>query len=97
MPKKLRITAVPSGPAPLAIRQEWVGIDIPIDDRAIDRFQALRGKCSRGPTSGYHLVTLVDAVLALREAGRPIAASYWMGVPEDVLRFRRSVAKVVEA
>ncbi|QQR78051.1 MAG: hypothetical protein IPJ68_03080 [Candidatus Moraniibacteriota bacterium] len=96
MPKKLRITAVPPGPAPLAIRKQWVGIDIPIDEAAVEHELRTDPAWAYSKVDGYYVMAL-DAIQALTEAERFAAAFFWDGMPVTMYRFNKNCGEIIEA
>jgi hypothetical protein len=77
---RVRIVAIPSGEAPLEIRKQWVGLELPLMPGRSDAYQlACRGLLSGQelpePMIGY-LVSANDAVHIL-ESKSPDAALWW--------------------
>src|SRR5437016_4410656 len=84
----IKIRTRPTGSAPPEIREQWIGVEIKVFEggnfgfiRAIDG-----GPADEKNIVGYD-VTLVDAVAALRKAGRNIAANWW-GSQKRILHLR---------
>jgi hypothetical protein len=80
-PKALiRIIAIPPGEAPLEIREQWVGLILPlVEDEAcaweMETFGILTGKIESETTIGY-AVGLHEAMAALGEKS-PEAVAWW--------------------
>lgn len=87
---KVKIVAVPAGEAPLVLREQWVGVEIPIDPilSVGSAFASTMGVRSRGvisieeverdsPNDGGIATRFVDCMVALRAAGRAAAAEQW--------------------
>lgn len=74
--KKIKIIGTPSGAAPLEIREQWVEVELPLSPQDNPRFSEFlpEGSDHRG---GY-VVEVDDAVRALRDAGKPEAALFWL-------------------
>jgi hypothetical protein len=77
MTKKVRIIATPAGFAPRHIREQWVGVEIPlIDQEEADALQDSLSWNSDGQYGGS-IVRTCDAITALRDAGKEDAARFW--------------------
>ncbi len=97
MTKKLRITVTPPGVAPLFIREQWIGIEIPINEAAVEHELETdpAWKDFSVDAPGYHVMAL-DAIQALTDAGRFKAAYFWDGMPGTMYRFNRSCGEIIE-
>jgi hypothetical protein len=97
----------PDGEAPLAIREQWVGVWFPIEPRNMDGPQPeiAEGIFSHSrtemPDAVY--VYLPNAIAALRSAGRLTAAEWWttwweeQGHSSEGLLFERECGRVFSA
>ena len=93
---KIKIIATPPGFAPVEIREQWVGVEIPLVNQE---------EISRNPPSSLgigndnpdgHLVLTDAAIDALRRVGKGKAADFWEGIPLGTyLQFRRDVCEVI--
>ena len=86
---RVRIIGVPDGEAPLALREKWVGVVMPVDElmsKASESHYA--GFVSHGtkslkqigegaPNYGGLAILFEDAMMSLREAGKSLAAEEW--------------------
>lgn len=93
----IRIIAVPPGFAPLAIREQWVGVSISLATDDDLRQHPLTGQSIGNQNRGGHLVLRSKAIEALLVAGKREAAAYWQALPRDALylRFRQEVCALV--
>lgn len=89
--KKIRIVAVPPGFAPKEIRQQWVGVEIPLSGE--DPTGGIW--VGTGNENGY-VVSADDAISALRNAGKDDAADFWEGLRGTALRFNKQVCEPIE-
>ena len=92
---KIRIISTPPGSvAPEEIRKQWVGIEIPILPE-----EELRGSLWTGEqNAGGYVVSIGDAIDALRTAGREQAADFWEEIQAHIgnkLRFKKECCEVV--
>lgn len=95
--KKIRIIAVPPGFAPLAIREQWLGVEIPLaTEEEVGGF----GTTYRVGSSGEGYRTTTDAAInALKDAGKESAYEYWKGVRNAtgvMLVFRKDCCMLLE-
>jgi hypothetical protein len=95
---QIKIIAVPPGQAPLEVRQQWVGITLPVAENLPSKtfeMGVFGGKPEN--SEGY----LVETMLAFRELKKksPEAADWWSShlSPQLMpwLSFQRSVCEVV--
>lgn len=95
--RSIRIIAVPPGFAPRAIREQWVGVSIPLATKDDLRRYPLSGQSLGNENKGGHLVLRSRAIEALRTAERGEAAAYWRTLPADAayLRFKQEVCELV--
>lgn len=83
----IKITSTPAGQAPLEVRQQWVGLKLPLKEARIDtrrQVGVLEGAPSSANLDGYP----VDAARAVEilETKSPEAASWWRtNVPIDMM------------
>jgi hypothetical protein len=94
--KKIRIIVTPSGDAPKYIRDEWVDIEIPIKVTAIRKECNLPDSWNGGEHQGHYLVMALDAIEALRSAGKLDEAHYWMSTPDEVYYFEAVVCELID-
>ncbi len=83
----IRITAVPPGEAPEAVRRAWVGLELPfVGNRVGPQTQAVVGVVSHRP-AGTREGFAVDGAraIALLAARDPQAAAWWRGRAPHVL------------
>lgn len=100
--RKIRITQIPDGDAPLEIREAWVGIILEAPDdiprHPVDNPRGIiYGK--HIPMETYYQVWITDAITALSEAGKIKEAKWWIEqvLPElDVLDFPTRCCEVVK-
>jgi len=71
--KKIRIAATPPSFAPDHIREQWVGLEMPIKD-GMDDDSGLRTGVEN---AGGYKVHPGDAIIALREAKKIVAYDFW--------------------
>lgn len=93
----IRITDVPPGSlAPLAIRLQWVGVEIPLATEDELRQNPIAGKLG-SQNDGGHIVLRSKAIEALRDAGREEAADYWESFPPIgmYLQFKQDVCAFI--
>lgn len=98
----IRITSVPPGEAPLAIRQAWVGLELPLLRKRPGRYLTsgvLSGRRSLGERliyllvfryrihSGYIVPTL--SAIEVLERSNPSAARWWRDNAPHAVRARR--------
>lgn len=74
---KIRITRTPSGQAPLEIREQWVGVELPSIGRSQSQSCGVLGGEGHAENQGGYEVPLVDALQALHDAGRAEAVTWW--------------------
>lgn len=80
MTKKIRITKTPAGFAPQEIRDQWVGVEIPLmNQEDADKLQN-SGQWNASEQHGGPIVHIEDAINALKQAGKTEAASFWNDV-----------------
>lgn len=91
------ITAVPPGFAPEHIREQWVGVTIPMPSaQELEEHPVSEMRIGSENLEG-HLVFREKAIEALMEAGKEEAALFWdellLG---KYLQFRKDVCEVVD-
>ncbi len=95
--KKIRIIHRPTSPkARSSISEEWVGIEIPIDEPSIRKEIAQTRDLTEKLPDGYD-VLIRDAIDALTRAGRKDARAYWLPDRNTVLRFNKAACKIIES
>ena len=88
----IRIIETPPGQAPESIREQWIGLELPIQEEKDDG----RGLRDGTANSGGYKVLASDAISALREAGKEEAANYWEGLlGATILVFRTDCCEEV--
>lgn len=91
----IKIVAVPPGLAPQKIREEWVGIQIPLAATDMLRRAHVAVKIDNQNEGGY-IVLRIMAVEALRLADKNEAANYWDALPfVRFLQFKQEVCELV--
>jgi len=96
---KIKIRSMPDGFAPANIRDQWVGVEIPLMTfNTIEEEKKVRAQFPPGPNTGGWLVRREDAVAALQAAGREQAAAFWDNFYPlgPVLMFHTSVADIID-
>jgi hypothetical protein len=89
-----RIVAVPEGAAPLSVRQEWVGLILPIDDITEGPAYDVLTKHAIDAQPGYN----VQWEIAMAALGRksPEAERWWrVNVGYAYLRFEKQFCELV--
>ncbi len=79
MASYVKIIAVPPGQAPLAIRQEWVGMTLPVaENLPPDTIEigVFGGELNPNDRNGYPVETAL-AIQELEKQGRPETAKWW--------------------
>lgn len=95
----IRIVQTPPGFAPEKIREEWVGIKIPlVPERDLRQDPPVpHPAASTNDNADGHVVLRTEAILALLNAGKEEAANFWNALPLGVyLIFKKDVCEVVE-
>ncbi len=98
MTKKVRIIATPAGFAPQHIREQWVGVEIPLIDQ--EEADVLHDSLNWNSDEQYGgpIVRTSDAITALRDAGKEEAAQFWEMVQSQLgteLRFGTEYCELV--
>ncbi|MBP9836977.1 MAG: hypothetical protein KBC78_04060 [Candidatus Pacebacteria bacterium] len=92
---KIRIISTPPGSvAPEEIRKQWVGVEIPVAEGGEPEGALWVGQQNVG---GY-VVSITDAIDALRTAGKERAAQFWEEIQAsigDKLRFKKECCEIV--
>ena len=89
----IRIVSLPPGFADISIRNQWIGVTIPLVPEEEIRKVAAAHR-SEVPT-GY-TVRGTDAVRALRSMGRPTAADFWSSpAPPGYLTFAQDCCELI--
>lgn len=75
---KVKITSVPPGGAPLHIKQQWVGLELPLEEISEPGImRSVTGSKPNPKSYGGFPVKTEDAIQALRDQGREEAAEWW--------------------
>ncbi|KND49544.1 MAG: hypothetical protein AB203_00485 [Parcubacteria bacterium C7867-008] len=93
----IRIVSTPPGSiAPVGVRKEWVGVEIPLATKEDFLRVPMRGTpCEQH--KDVHIVLRSKAIDALRTAGREGVAVYWdREMFGDYLQFTKKCCEVVE-
>lgn len=86
----IRIIAVPSGSEPLHIREQWVGMTLPVATKK--EYEPWAQDCD----VDEYLVSRTEATNALDEAGKEEAASFWIDEPGKMfLAFKKACCELV--
>jgi hypothetical protein len=93
---QFKILNLPEGEAPLKIREEWIGVTVPVAEVL-------------GPRVGFGVLTytevrmknaiaisLQDAMQALCDAGKPEAADWWVRKAQGQLLFEESWGELID-
>ncbi|PTX90952.1 hypothetical protein [Opitutus sp. ER46] len=77
---RIRIVATPPGEAPLEVREQWVGLELPLMGGEVSAVQietcgVVTGEIDREETIGY-VIDIEDAMLALASKS-PSAVAWW--------------------
>ena len=98
MGERIRIIGVPPGQAPLEVRKQWVGLELPVDGTPPEPSHQMGARFGQPENLGGYRIRTEDAMLALVEKA-PDAASWWNShLPLAVtshLVFRRDVCEVI--
>lgn len=89
---RIRIINVPSGCAPEWIRQQWVGIEMPVFDGELPLDE---GSWSGNENINGYIVAIKEAVEGLRGADCDSAADFWESFPTPFLRFNEKDCEVI--
>ena len=76
---KVKITSMPPGGAPVAIREQWIGVEMPLEQGPSEPgiLRSVTGGKPNPKSYGGFPVKTEDAIQALREQGREEAAEWW--------------------
>lgn len=80
---RVRIIQVPAGFASEEIRQQWVGVEMPVFEGELPR----DGMWSGAENVNGYVVAMSAAVKALQDAGKDDAANFWKHFSTPLLRF----------
>jgi hypothetical protein len=91
---KIKIIDTPPGFAPEEIREQWLGIEIPLAENPIpaDKVVARIG----GQNAGGYQVKGTDAVEALKDAEKFEAAEFWKPYASGNFTFKQEVCELIE-
>jgi len=90
---KIKIIAIPPGFAPQEIREQWVGIEIPLSKNPIPHGEeSFRSGSENG--DGYQVLA-TEAIVALRNAGKNDAANFWKNLAGGTLVFKKDLCELV--
>ena len=104
------VRCVPEGSAPVAIKEQWIGIELPVRAVNITRFALGALAKGSGPSHSYIdalsgepkyndwpiSVYGLEAVDKLAEAGRDEAASFWLPYAAGLFTFRHYEGDLLE-
>jgi len=92
----IRIVKVPPGFAPPSIREQWIGVEIPLPtEDEIRENPSSRFGLGSANEDGYRVFRF-KAVEALRQAGKQRAATYWSETLFGIyLVFKKDVCELV--
>ena len=97
---KIKIIATPPGEAPEWVRNEWVGLELPVvevDMKGVIQFGA--AECGPPQNIGGYQVETKKAIEILKEKN-PKAAQWWLENPllkfMDVLVFKKEVCEEIK-
>ncbi len=91
---KIKIIAVPPGFAPEEIRKQWLDIEIPLAQNPIPEGKEV-ARIGNDNTGGYQ-VKGVDAVQALKDAGKDEAANFWKTFSSGNFTFKKEVCEIID-
>ena len=92
--RKIRIIKTPPGFAPEDIRKQWIGIEIPIIGEE-DSTQPLGVRSGIENIGGYQ-VSPLEAIKALKEAGKTEAVAFWQRFSSAMnFTFKKEVCEVI--
>lgn len=93
---KIKIIATPPGFAPEEIRDQWVGVEIPLPTEEQIAEDPPSGVGIGNQNQGGFLVLTSDAIKSLQNAGKNTAVSFWesAGIGR-YLRFRKEICKEI--
>jgi hypothetical protein len=80
---KFKILNLPKGEAPLEIREQWVGVTVPVAEVLGDRVGFGVFTYAEVKMENAIAVSLPEAVQALRSADKPDAADWWEKMPQN--------------
>jgi hypothetical protein len=89
----IRIVKVPPGFAPLHIREQWIGVQMPFKNEMDDGGGAVRIGIEN---AGGYQVLATSAIQALKDAGKDEAVDFWSPVLTGTLVFRADCCEVVD-
>lgn len=91
---KIKITQIPPGFAPENIRKQWVGIEIPLAEQPIP--EGKEGARIGNENIGGYQVAGIEAVRALRKAGKDEAADFWEDYSGGMFTFKKDVCEFID-
>lgn len=95
MHKLIRVIATPPGAiAPEKIREQWIGITLPV----VTTENEIRSGWNGNDNADGYIVNTTEAIQALRRAEKTEAANYWEEIQHqtgDQLRFGRAYCAVI--
>ena len=90
---KIKILDVPPGTAPHRMREQWVGIEIPLTDDPVSEKEI--AELIREPNKNGYQTKRADTLCALREAGRFEAAFFWEHISGNFIFAKKVCALVI--
>ena len=91
---KIKIITTPTGVAPQRIREQWIGIEIPLSENPIPK---RNGVFNTGNSNGDgYRVNGTDAVKALIAVDKHEAADYWIPYQSGKFFFKKDVCELIE-
>lgn len=96
MSSSIRIIVVPPGFAPEAIREQWLGLELPLaTEETLRTCPPSNFRTGTENGDGY-IVASRDGIAALSAAGKAEAAAFWGDYPGSFyLIFKKEVCEVV--
>lgn len=93
---KIRITKAPPGFAAPEIREQWVGVDIPLPSEEEIAEDPPTDISIGTANAGGYLVLKDKAIEALRLSGKNDAADFWASLPIGrYLRFKKECCELI--
>jgi len=95
--KKIKFIATPPGFAPEHIREQWLGVELPIlgTEDPVEGLKQIRTGIEN--LGGYEVATK-DALQALKDAGKEEAVEFWTPLLKHApkLVFKKEVCELIE-
>ena len=92
----IRIKEIPPGFAPAEIREEWIGVEIPLATEEELKANPPISRFGNANGDGYQVLT-EKAIYALRHSGHPRAADFWEYFPGSghYLVFAKNICELI--